>query len=133
MMQENTFWQDKGMARTGDGKPRSDRRQRGILLSKRVNLVEFKNFEDNARKSGFDNHQEYLTAFVTGGIYLQRTQRLELQEFFGKLGKLGNNINQIARSANGGKLALNAEEIVTLHETRELLEAIRADLHRLGW
>lgn len=121
------------MARAGDGKPRSDRRQRNITLAKRVSAEELADFDDCARRNGFDNHQEYLTAFVRGHIQLQYKQRAELQAFVWQIAKIGTNINQIARAVNRGKLALDTEDIVILSETRDLLETIRADLHRFGW
>jgi hypothetical protein len=121
------------MARAGDRKPRSNQRRRNIVLSMRVSEEELADFDDTARKNGFDDHKEYLVAFIRGRAHLRYKQNTELREFVWQLSKIGTNINQIARAVNKGKLVLDREDGVIFNSIRALLERIRHDLHRLGW
>lgn len=93
------------MARALDGKPRSDRRQRHYRLTKRVTVAELRDFQIRAAEAGFANHQDYLTALVVGDIALKKAQRKDAITALGHLGKIGNNINQLAKAANQGRIS----------------------------
>lgn len=92
------------MARAGDGKVRSETRRASCRLSKRVTAGEFKAFKDRARKSGFQNAQEFLSAFVLGNTEQANFKKRDMTLVLGHLGKIGSNMNQIARHLNSGKL-----------------------------
>ena len=121
------------MARAGDGKPRSDKRHRSKQISKRLTEDEFLNFRKAAKAKGFDSHQAYLSAFLRGHIELQRQEQVRLTRFVGHLGRIGNNINQIARAANSGKLKLTTTDAQTLADMRAVLEEISTQIRRFGW
>ncbi|HCZ01487.1 MAG: hypothetical protein A3D16_07725 [Rhodobacterales bacterium RIFCSPHIGHO2_02_FULL_62_130] len=86
------------MARAGDGKERSDKRQADQRLTKRLTLAERAAFEDRALMAGFSSGQAYLSAFILG----QTGQEIRLQKIkaLGHLGKVGGNLNQIAKRLN---------------------------------
>lgn len=86
------------MARAGDGKVRSDKRQADQRLTKRLTLTERADFEDRALMAGFSSGQAYLSAFILG----QTGQEIRMQKIkaLGHLGKVGGNLNQLAKRLN---------------------------------
>lgn len=92
------------MARAGDGKARSDRRLATARLSKRVTPAQLADFERRAREAGFKSGQEYLSAFVVGAVQMTVEHRKIGIKALGELGKIGSNINQIAKACNEGRV-----------------------------
>lgn len=92
------------MARAGDGKVRSEKRRAMRRLSKRVTEGELTAFERRARDFGYQSGQEFLSAFVLGNSELTSIEKRDLTLVLGHLGKIGSNLNQIAKRANAGKI-----------------------------
>lgn len=117
------------MAKAGDGKPRSDKRRAEHRLSKRVTIHEFEEFEIRAAESGFSNGQEYLSAFIAGDIRLDAAIRKDTIRVLGELGKIGSNINQIAKAVNQGRIkSLDTHAVRALDETRTLIELLGQEI-----
>jgi uncharacterized protein YehS (DUF1456 family) len=117
------------MAKAGDGKPRSDMRRATQRVTKRVTNEELSMFQKRAAEAGFALCQDYLSAFIAGDIRLQAATRKETIRLLGELGKLGSNVNQIARALNMGRTDfLNADALHTLEATRALIEALSQEV-----
>lgn len=100
------------MARAGDGKTRSEKRRATHRISKRVTEAEWNAFQSRARVEGFESGQEFLNAFILGNAEVINIQKRDLTLMLGHIGKIGSNINQIARHLNSGKMkAVGAEEM----------------------
>ncbi len=100
----------------------SEKRQRGKIQPVRCTLEEFKAIAAKADKAGLAI-AAFMRAAALGdpGPRAQRRPPADhkaLRQILGHIGRIGNNINQIAR-------ALNAEERTSL---RDLPEALRAYL-----
>lgn len=98
------------MAQAGDGKKRSDKRRAHVRLTKRLTLKEAVDFEKQALAAGFRNGQEYLSAFMRGETTAAPTRK-DMGSLIGHLGKVGGNLNQIARKLNEGRSPLVAKEV----------------------
>lgn len=109
------------MARAGDGNKRSDSRQADQRLTKRLNLAERADFEDRALMAGFSSGQAYLSAFILG----QTGQEIRLQKIkaLGHLGKVGGNLNQIAKRLN--RAAAPELMLADLRVIGEVLDAVQ--------
>jgi hypothetical protein len=117
------------MAKAGDGKPRSDMRRATHRLSKRVTDEEFSMFQKRATEAGFALCQDFLSAFISGDTRLHAATRKDTIRLLGELGKLGSNVNQIARALNQGRAnSLDPEAMQTLEETRSLIEALGEEI-----
>lgn len=117
------------MARAGDGGARSDKRRATHRLTKRVTPAERERFRNRAADSGFTNDQEYLSAFVSGDIRMHAATRKEAIRALGELGKIGSNINQIARAANEGRIqTLDANAAVVLDRMRREVEQLGQEI-----
>jgi len=92
------------MARANDGKKRSNERRATRQLYKRVTTEELADFKERADAAGYCDHQAYLTAFITGEIRPDLAARKLAVQSLGYLGKVGSNLNQIARGVNEGRL-----------------------------
>lgn len=115
------------MARAGDGKERSDSRQADQRLTKRLTLAERADFEDRALMAGFSSGQAYLSAFILGRtgqeIRLQKIQAL------GHLGKVGSNLNQIARRLNRpSSPELMPEDLRVIGEVLDAVQVLGAEI-----
>lgn len=112
------------MAQAGDGKKRSDKRRAHSRVSKRLTLKEAVDFEKQALAAGFRNSQEYLTAFIRGET--AAPTRKDMGSLIGHLGKVGGNLNQLARKLNEGRSPLVAEEVDgVLNVINKTLAAVR--------
>lgn len=113
------------MAKAGDGKQRSSKRRATERLTKRLTPQERVKFEKRARYAGFDSGQDYLTAFVIGDVRLHAAMRKDTTIALGHLGKIGSNINQIAKAANEGRIHhLDADAARALDDMRRALHAV---------
>ena len=117
------------MARAGDGKPRSNRRRTPHQLSKRVTAETLASFTERADSAGFADHQAYLTAFILGEVEPDLAAKKDIVRSLGQLGKIGSNLNQMARAINAGRLRdLDPEDLQTIHDTRAAVEKIGAEI-----
>lgn len=107
------------MAKAGDGAPRSNRRKATQRLCRRVTPEAEERFKARAAAAGFANAQDYLSSFIDGDIRLNAAIRTDLRHTLGELGKIGSNINQIAKAVNEGRI-----RSIDAHTT-ESLEALR--------
>jgi len=113
------------MAQAGDGKKRSDKRRAHVRLTKRLTLKEAVDFEKQALAAGFRNSQEYLSAFIRGETTAAPTRK-DMGSLIGHLGKVGGNLNPIARKLNEGRSPLVAEEVDgVLNVINKTLAAVR--------
>ena len=109
------------MSRAGDGKVRSDKRQADQRLTKRLTLSERADFEDRALIAGFSSGQAYLSAFILG----QTGQEVRMQKIkiLGHLGKVGSNLNQLAKRLN--RSATPELMLADLRVIAEVLDAVQ--------
>jgi hypothetical protein len=85
------------MVKPGDAVPRSDNRQRRRQITVRVTDHERETLARRAEQHGYDAVGEYLRDAGIGG---HRTMKRDIGRAIGHLGKIGSNLNQIARVAN---------------------------------
>ena len=120
------------MARSGDGKQRSNRRRRNNLLQQRVDDEELHRFIARARRAGFTNHRDYHAAFVFGDVELDRRERHDLLRIKGELGKQGSNLNQLTYAVNAGRLtALTADDRQVIDQARIAVEQASTEIRAL--
>jgi hypothetical protein len=115
------------MARSGDGKERSDKRRADQRLTKRLTITERADFEDRALMAGFSSGQAYLSAFILG----QTGQEIRLQKIMalGHLGRVGSNLNQIAKRVNRSPSPeLMPAELHILAEVLKVVHALGAEI-----
>lgn len=98
----------------------SDKRQRGKIQPVRCTLDEFNAIAEKADRAGLST-AAFMRAAALGdaGPRAQRrppADHVALRQFLGHVGRIGNNINQIAR-------ALNAQETADLKDLPEALTA----------
>ena len=98
----------------------SDKRQRGKIHPVRCTLEEFNAIAAKADKAGL-SAAGFMRAAALGdaGPRAQRrppADHVALRQILGHIGRIGNNLNQIARALNAGELA----------KLPELKEALRA-------
>ncbi|ESW59711.1 MAG: hypothetical protein Q27BPR15_15955 [Rhodobacter sp. CACIA14H1] len=115
------------MARAGDGKERSDSRQADQRMTKRLTLTERAVFEERALMAGFPSGQAYLSAFILG----QTGEEIRLQQIkaLGHLGKVGANLNQIAKRLNRSPAPeLIPADLQVIAELRDVVQALGAEI-----
>lgn len=115
------------MSKAGDGKVRSDKRQADQRLTKRLTLSERADFEDRALMAGFSSGQAYLSAFILG----QAGQEVRMQKIkiLGHLGKVGSNLNQLAKRLNRSAAPeLESGDLQLISEVLEAVHALGAEL-----
>ncbi|WP_180325176.1 plasmid mobilization protein [Cereibacter azotoformans] len=112
------------MARPGDGKPRSNSRRTTVRLTKRITEDQLRRFEIRAEIAGFETAQDYLSALILGEAD-DRIRRKDAITLLGHLGRIGSNLNQVARAINSGRVTvLGPVEQRVLEELREAVEGI---------
>lgn len=114
------------MAKAGDGAPRSNKRQATRRLARRVTPEAEQRFKARAAAAGFANAQDYLASFIDGDIQLNAAIREDLKHALGELGKIGSNINQIAKAVNEGRI-----RSIDAHTT-ESLKSLRKKIVEFG-
>ena len=103
-----------------------EKRIRDTMLRFRVTPEEREKIEQKMQEYGTDNMAAYLRKMAIDG-YVIRLELPEIGTLTGQLGKVGNNVNQIARHVNGmGHVGI--EEIKL---ARKALEEIRDGINRL--
>lgn len=119
------------MAKAGDGKKRSDVRRAEYRLSKRLTGAELDEFTIRARNAGFDNPQDYLSALILGDIQLDAASRRDRIQVLGQLGKIGSNINQLAKAVNQGRLkGLDLTHTHIFDDLRSTIETVGREIRR---
>jgi len=115
------------MARAGDGAKRSDQRRAEARLTKRLTLSALADFEARARAAGFASGHAYLSAFILGHVDLDvRRDRIRT---LGHLGKVGSNLNQIAKRLNSGEaIALSEHDVEVIEHVLAAVEAVGTEL-----
>ena len=118
------------MAKAGDGAPRSNKRQATRRLCRRVTPEAEQRFKARAAAAGFANAQDYLAGLIDGDIRLHEAARMNLIRALGDLGRIGNNVNQIARAANEGRIrSIDARSADVLVALRDKIEELRQEIH----
>jgi aconitase B len=120
------------MAKAGDGKARSDKRRAKHRFGVRVTDDARERFEARAHAAGLSS-QDYLRAFVDGDVHLHLAERNDAIRLLGEIGKIGSNVNQLAKAVNQGRiktLDADAGRILeaTLHTIETLGQEIRETL-----
>ncbi len=103
-----------------------EKRIRDTMLRFRVTPEEREKIEQKMQEYGTDNMAAYLRKMAIDG-YVIRLELPEIGDLTGQLGKVGNNINQIARRVNGmGHVGIEEIRLV-----RKALEEIRDGINRI--
>ncbi len=111
----------------------SDKRQRNKRCSMRLMDDEFNRIAAKADKAGLA-FTAFLRAAALDGDVGPRAQRRPpvdhkaLRQYLGQVGRLGNNINQIARALNSGEKAKLPELQQVLRACLDILNRINAAL-----
>ncbi len=84
---------------------------------------------------GYRSRSEGLRALIrmsTGFLELSRPENDHLDALTGELGKIGVNVNQLARLANSGRLPLKGRELEALWELHRDLRQLRSFLGQIN-
>jgi len=108
----------------------SDKRQRGKIIASRCLDEEFTAIAAKADKAGLAV-AAFMRAAALGdaGLRAQRRPPVDhkaLRQYLGQVGRLGNNINQIARALNSREWAIPPELQEVLRACLNILNAINA-------
>tara|TARA_R110000796_G_scaffold159169_3_gene275846 strand:- start:104528 stop:104881 length:354 start_codon:yes stop_codon:yes gene_type:complete len=111
---------------------KSEKRQRTQYIIFRATPEERECFDDRCQSSGLSKADYFRRKCLEEKPLRKRkapTVEMEiLLKALGKLGKVGGNLNQIAKAQNMGYLPINGELETTLKEVRELRTEIRKAL-----
>jgi hypothetical protein len=103
-------------------KARSDRRRRTQTIIFRVTPEDFALLAEEAANTDFANTNAWVRAVAFEAVGRPELSRKNLQRLVGEIGKIGTNINQIAKVANtNGRVDL----VTDLHKTRAELEMLK--------
>ena len=112
----------------------SEKRARSAHLTIRLTPEEREAIDASAEKAGLTAgsyaRQVVLGAPTPRQVRRPPVERRELARLLGELGKIGSNLNQIAKSANKGIVVYQTEMLVTLGGLKVLREAILKALGR---
>ena len=103
-----------------------EKRIRDTMLRFRVTPEEREKIERKMEEYGTDNMAAYLRKMAIDG-YVIRLELPEIGALTGQLGKVGSNINQIARRVNG----MGHVGIEEIRLARKALEEIRDGINRI--
>lgn len=107
-------------------KSTKEKRIRDTMLRFRVTPEEREKIEQKMEEYGTDNMAAYLRKMAIDG-YVIRLELPEIGAITGQLGKVGSNINQIARRVNGmGHVGIEEIRLV-----RKALEEIQDGINRI--
>jgi hypothetical protein len=117
------------MAKAGDGKRRSGTRRTDAQVSKRLTHKQIAELDIRAAENGFADRQAYLTAFLVGELEIEGALRKSAITALGHVGKIGSNLNQIARAINLGAIkGLSDSDIETIKSVRDSVENVGAEI-----
>jgi hypothetical protein len=112
----------------------SEKRARSSHLTIRLTPEERANIDINAERAGLAAgsyaRQTLLGAPAPRQVRRPPVERRELARLLGELGKVGGNINQLARSANQGLTVYHGEILVALGGLKVVRDAILKALGR---
>ena len=113
-----------------DGKvPRSDRRRRKMTVIFRVTPEEYVRLAEEAANAGMTNVNAWAREITSKAAGVPEINRKDLTVIIGQLGKIGSNINQIAKIANTNRrVELTAELLAELDDLLELKQQIKSAL-----
>ena len=113
-----------------DGKVRrSDRRRRKMTVIFRVTPEEHARLAEEAANAGMINVNAWAREITSKAAGVPETNRKDLMVIIGQLGKIGSNINQIAKIANmNRRVDLAAELLAERDELLELKQQIKSAL-----
>ena len=103
-----------------------EKRIRDTMLRFRVTPEEREKIERKMQEYGTDNMAAYLRKMAIDG-YVIRLELPEISEITGQLGKVGSNINQIARRVN----SMGHVGIEEIRHARKVLEEIRDGINSI--
>ena len=83
------------MARAGDGKPRSNQRQRNYMYSKRLSKEELDILTQAARAAGFQTYQKFLSHLITAHMQAGAMPKRSLIEILGSINVIASKLEQI--------------------------------------
>ncbi|SFL58781.1 mobilisation protein (MobC) [Loktanella salsilacus] len=103
-------------------KPRSDRRRRTQTIIFRVTPADFALLAEEAANTNMANTNAWVRAVAFEAVGRPELSRKDLQCLIGEIGRIGTNINQIAKVANiSGRVDL----VTDLYKTRTELVALK--------
>ena len=105
------------MVKPGDGVRRSDSRNRNHKINVRVSDDERRTIQRRAYQHGYDCVGEYVRASAIGG---HKIERRDIGRAIGHLGKIGSNLNQIAKVANSDRSTQNIDP----YDARAVLDGV---------
>ena len=112
----------------------SERRARNVHLTIRLTSIERTTIDDAAIQAGLTSgsfaRQVLMGAPAPRQVRRPPVERAELARLLGELGRVGNNLNQLARAANTGDQVTGAELTSALHQLLPIRDAILAALGR---
>ncbi|SEQ89390.1 mobilisation protein (MobC) [Loktanella sp. DSM 29012] len=88
------------MMRAGDGKPRSDKRRATRVISFRVSPELEAELIEEAANDDCDSIGAWAKGLALDAIGRPASDKKVLRSLIGELGKIGSNLNQLARVAN---------------------------------
>ena len=104
-------------------------RSKSVRVFVRLHPEEKKKFETMCENSGLTQSDYFRMKCLEGKpLRKRKAPSVELEAFLkalGKLGKLGGNINQIAKEINMGYLPINNELEIALNEVKQLRAEFR--------
>jgi hypothetical protein len=112
----------------------TEKRVRGKHLTIRLTAEERAAIDDAADRAGLTSgsyaRQAVMGAPVPRQVRRPPVERRELARLLGELGKIGGNLNQLARAANAGVIVYEGEIDTALGGLREVRDAIMQALGR---
>lgn len=113
------------MSEADPKKTRSDRRRRKMTVIFRVTPEEHARLAEEAANTGLGNVNAWARAMMVEAAGRPEMNRKDLTIIVGHLGKIGTNINQIAKVANtDGRVDLVTELRAAVDEMRKLQKRI---------
>lgn len=121
-------------AAAGSSKKRSESRQKGRVLSVRVSEAEHQTVEALAQRAGLTTgsyvRSRVLEKPTTRAIRRPVPEVQKLSKLLADLGRIGSNINQLARRANSGDTPLAGDIREALAACRQIAEQAKDTLDR---
>jgi hypothetical protein len=98
----------------------SERRQKGLYIRARVNLADKQDIDARAERAGMTEGEYIRTCCLeapkTRAAKRLTVDRVLLAQVAGQLGRVGSNLNQLARVANAQKRITDAAELRSVRE-----------------
>ncbi len=112
---------------------KSEKRQRTKIINFRVLPEEFNLFQQRCQASGISKSDYFRQKCLEGKPLRKRkvpnTDTAALLHLLGQIGRLGNNLNQIAKETNMGYTPINRDIEIELKELARLRNEIRKALN----